>query len=204
MTKTKEHTFEALLGPILLNKVSKYQEKPNLRNFTAKHPDDFCHGPKSNTMEALSGKDFVLFYFSGAWSPPCLSYTPNLKDFYKACKRPDNEEKLDGIKIEVVYISSDRDQKEFNECFGKMPWLALENQRHKTLVTRKCHVRDIPALVVLDGKGNFITDTAVGDVIQAQDQVEKIAQVFAMWKAKEALPLEEATFSQSGPGCVVM
>jgi thiol-disulfide isomerase/thioredoxin len=204
MTNTKEHTFEALLGPILLNKVSKYQEKPNLRNFNNRHKEDFCHGPKSNTMEALSGQDFVLFYFSGAWCPPCQSFSPKLKEFYKTCKRHDNEEKLGGIKIEIVYISSDRDQKEFNENFGKMPWLALESKHHKTLVSRKCRVKGIPALIVLDGKGNFITDTAVGDVIQSYDQVEKIAQVFAMWKAKEAVPLEEATFSQSGLACVVM
>jgi nucleoredoxin len=202
--KTKEHTFEALLGPILLSKVSQYQEKPNLRNFTTNKPEEFIHGPRANTMEALSGKDFVLLYFSGAWCPPCQSFTPKLKDFYKACKRHDNEEALGGIKIEIVYISSDRDQKEFNEYFGKMPWLALESQHHKTLVSRKCRVKGIPALVVLDGEGNFITDTAVGDVIQAHDTVEKIAQVLAMWKAKEAVPLEEATFSKSGLACVVM
>ena len=204
MTKTKIHTLEALLGPNLLFKVSKHQEKPNLRNFTAKYVEDFDHGPKVNTMEALSGKDFVLLYFSGAWCRPCQDFSPKLKQFYKASRNSANEEQVGGVMIEVVYVSSDRDQSEFNQYYGTMPWLALESQHYKTLVSRKCKVRGIPTLVVLDGMGNFITDTAVDDVTQAHDQVERMAQVFAMWKAKEPVPLEEATFSKSGNACIVM
>ena len=47
--------------------------------------------------------------------PPCKSFTPLLIDFY-------NESKDE---LEIIFLSSDRDEESFSTYFGKMPWLAM-------------------------------------------------------------------------------
>lgn len=46
--------------------------------------------------------------------PPCKAFTPILADFYNANK--DN--------MEIVFLSSDRDEESFSGYFAKMPWLS--------------------------------------------------------------------------------
>jgi thiol-disulfide isomerase/thioredoxin len=46
--------------------------------------------------------------------PPCKAFTPLLIDFYNTHK---NE-------LEVIFLSSDRDEESFSGYFGKMPWLS--------------------------------------------------------------------------------
>ena len=111
---------------------------------------------------------------------------------------------LDGVNVEVVYISSDRDLGEFQEYYSKMPWLALESQKHKTLASKQCHIQGIPSLVVLDGKGKFVTDQARNEVAGTCGYKEKVQTVLEAWKAVEAVPLEEATFSHIAPICTIL
>jgi len=85
-----------------------------------------------------------------------------------------------------------------------MPWLALESQRHKNLISKKCHVSGIPSLVVMTGEGKFVTDTARNDVAAAAKNVKKIAKLIETWKAIEAVPFEEATFTNSGGACAIL
>ena len=188
-------TLKELLGPVLLTKVGKFQEKANLRNFKKSF---FHHGPSADTTQALQGKDFVLLYFSAAWCPPCQTFSPRLKDFYKTCKE------MEGVDVEVVYVSSDRDLAEFEDYYGKMPWLALESQKHKTSLSQKCHIKGIPSLVVLDGKGRFVTDAARKEVATAGGDPELVQKVLDLWKATQAVPLEEAEFSSSGMVCQIL
>ena len=72
------------------------------------------HGPVAT--DSLNGK-YVLLYFSAHWCPPCRGFTPVLAEFYKAAAASKN--------FEVVFVSSDRDQKSFDEYYGEMPWLAV-------------------------------------------------------------------------------
>ena len=195
MTHHDNETLKELLGPILLTKVGKFQEKANLRNFKNSF---FHHGPSQDTTQALHGKDFVLLYFSAAWCPPCQTFSPLLKDFYKTCRD------TDGIHLEVVYVSSDRDLAEFEDYYGKMPWLALESQTHKTSLSQKCHVSGIPSLVVLDGHGRFVTDGARQEVATAGGDPALVKKVLELWKATEAVPLDEAEFSSSGMVCRIL
>jgi nucleoredoxin len=68
------------------------------------------------TSEALAGKTVAL-YFSAHWCPPCCRFTPMLAEAYTS--------DLSAKGLEVVFISSDKDQASFDEYFGTMPWLAL-------------------------------------------------------------------------------
>jgi nucleoredoxin len=74
-------------------------------------------------------------------------------------------------KFEVVFVSSDRDQKAFDEYFGEMPWLALpyENRELKNKLSQKFKVQGIPTLAVLDPAGNLITDKGRAKVSEDPD-----------------------------------
>ena len=45
--------------------------------------------------------------------------------------------------LEVVFVSSDRDEASFKEYFGEMPWLALDFSDRKLKVVPRGHVRDL-------------------------------------------------------------
>merc|ERR1711924_22659 len=76
----------------------------------------------------------LLLYFS----------TPKLAEAYKAYKEK-------GLDLEVVFVSSDRDETSFGEYFGEMPWLALPyaDRDRKSALSKAFDVEGIPTLVVL-------------------------------------------------------
>merc|ERR1712100_359600 len=76
------------------------------------------------TEEALAGKEHVMVYFSAHWCPPCRGYTPQLSEAYK------NSTKTD--KVAVVFVSSDRDEGEFDGTTARCPSL-------------RCHTRIVMA-----------------------------------------------------------
>jgi len=107
----------------------------------------------SSTSDALSECDAVMLYFSAHWCPPCRGFTPKLAETYKTYKSK-------GLKLEVVFVSSDRDEAAFDSYFAEMPWLALpfSARETKAKLSKKFKVNGIPSLVILDGKtGDLIT-----------------------------------------------
>merc|ERR1711939_610371 len=68
------------------------------------------------------GSKAIGIYFSAHWCPPCRGFTPKLAEFYK-----------DGLKdkMEIFFVSSDRDQASFDEYFAEMPWQALPFDKRK-------------------------------------------------------------------------
>jgi nucleoredoxin len=151
-----------------------------------------------STNTILKNKDLVLLYFSASWCPPCQSFTPTLAEFYKTYCIPHN--------IEIVYVSSDRDIPSFNEYYGgKMPWKSIppmDTVAIKSKLANDLRISGIPALIVLDAKtGNFVSDTARDDVMVAagSGSKEQCEELVRKWKDADAVPIEEAQFSGSGP-----
>lgn len=107
-------------------------------------------GEKS-TLEALNGKSAVGIYFSAHWCPPCKGFTPKLAEWYTAS--------LKGKGMEIVFVSSDRDEAAFNDYYNDMPWVALPyvNRELKDKLSKKYKVQGIPSLVILGPDGNVIT-----------------------------------------------
>jgi len=127
---------EQLVGPTLVN--NKGEEVPS--------------------SDALQEKKYVMLYFSAHWCPPCRKFTPLLAAAYTAHKKHisnTSDDKNSEGEIEVIFISSDSVQSEFDNYRGGMPWLSvpftnLHKLRIKDELAGKFSVRGIPDLIVLD------------------------------------------------------
>jgi len=99
------------------------------------------------TASLVAEGKIVALYFSAHWCPPCRGFTPKLVEFYNKVKKTAN-----GANFEIVFVSSDRDEKSFNDYYGEMPWTALPfaDREKKQEVSSKFKVQGIPTLIFLD------------------------------------------------------
>ena len=70
--------------------------------------------------------------------------------------------------LEVIFVSSDRDEASFREYFGSMPWLALplSERRIKDALASKFGISGIPALLVFDAQGRLVDRDGRSTVMQ--------------------------------------
>mmetsp|Transcript_5893 Transcript_5893/g.11817 ORF Transcript_5893/g.11817 Transcript_5893/m.11817 type:complete len:413 (+) Transcript_5893:46-1284(+) len=142
-------------------------EDPKGEKFPWKPPsfEDVFKGELEGKNGKLDASDLVdkylMIYFSAHWCPPCRGFTPELVKVYNKMKESRDD-------FELVFASSDRDEKSFNEYFGEMPWTAIpfSNRDAKNELSKMFEVEGIPSLVVLgpevDGKREIITTSARG------------------------------------------
>ena len=106
-------------------------------------------------------------------------------------------------KIEIIYVSSDRDVESFRDYYGKMPWLAIPAEGTsdiKNHLAQQLVITGIPTLIVLNKEGKFLSNTGREEVTKVGDSVAEANKLIAMYKEKEALPLDQvkaATAAQS-------
>ncbi|KAL7149106.1 hypothetical protein ABFS83_05G017100 [Erythranthe nasuta] len=103
----------------------------------------------------LIGKD-ILLYFSAHWCDPRRAFLPTLTKAYEEINKNNK-------RLEVIFISSDRDQKAFEKYFSEMPWLALPfgDERMESL-SSWLKVDGIPTLVALGPTGKTVSTEARG------------------------------------------
>lgn len=105
---------------------------------------------------------YLMLYFSAHWCPPCRAFTPKLSKAYTKLKTIRDD-------FELVFVSSDRSEEDFNEYFDTMSFCALpfEHRDVKAALSKKFGVRGIPMLVMLgpigeDGERPLINANARG------------------------------------------
>jgi nucleoredoxin len=128
------------------------------------------------TKDALQKPKAVLVYFSAHWCPPCRGFTPVLVEAYK---------NYTGGDVEVIFVSSDRDQGSFDEYFAEMPWMAVPyaDRQRKEAISQKFGVRGIPMLVVLNGDdGKLIVENGRNAVQTSRD----LGKSLKLWIGDEA------------------
>lgn len=108
-------------------------------------------------VSSMCGRHAVVgLYFSAHWCPPCRGFTPLLVDFYNSLKLKNGD-----VKLEIVFVSWDKDVSGFWDHFSAMPWLALPfdpDKQKKSKLAKKFRVQGIPRFVLLDGEtGKTIT-----------------------------------------------
>lgn len=106
---------------------------------------------------AIEGK-IICLYFSANWCRPCKSFTPRLVQVYKFLKKK-------GKRLEIVFVSSDRDKNAYEEHLQTMPWLAIpfDLNTYRQLTSR-FNVNHIPALIPLGLDGKSVEENAVNMV----------------------------------------
>ena len=148
----------------------------------------------TSTSDALAGCDAVLIYFSAHWCPPCRGFTPKLVEAYKAYKAK-------GLKMEIVFVSSDRNENAFDEYYAEMPWLALPYSARdaKASLSKKFKVNGIPSLVVCDGKtGGLITTDGRSAVMEDPEGANFPWKPPTLWEA-----LGDEVINQDGDAAAI-
>jgi len=109
--------------------------------------DEFLGKDGDASLDDVRGSGKVIgLYFSAHWCPPCRGFTPQLIATY-------NKVKAAGKPLEMIFVSSDRDQKQFQEYFDEMPWLAIPpGDKRKGQLSKLFDVQGIPSLVFIDGE----------------------------------------------------
>ena len=81
---------------------------------------------------------YLMLYFSAHWCPPCKAFTPVLSKAYTKLKAERDD-------FELVFVSSDRDERSFKEYFDEMSFCALpfEYRDEKSALSQKFGVRGI-------------------------------------------------------------
>ncbi|OMO91083.1 hypothetical protein COLO4_18649 [Corchorus olitorius] len=101
-------------------------------------------------VSELVGKTIGL-YFGAHWCPPCRTFTAHLVQVYKQLSISK------GGCFEVILVSTDRDQKEFDVNISDMPWLALPfEDRTRQDLCRIFKIKAIPELVLIGPDGKTI------------------------------------------------
>ncbi|KAG7253481.1 hypothetical protein CRUP_004239 [Coryphaenoides rupestris] len=86
-------------------------------------------------VQALGGRVSLLgLYFGCSQNAPCRQFNASLGEFYGKFKK--SSEHRD--KLEVVFVSSDQDQKHWQDFLQEMQWPALPfKDRHKKDMQRE-------------------------------------------------------------------
>lgn len=103
------------------------------------------------TVDAVANKKAIGLYFSANWCLPCDAFTPLLVEKY--------ENILEAKGLEIVFVSSDKDEHQTQVYHAGMPWLSLpyKDRRRGALLSRKYKITGIPSLVILDSNGILVT-----------------------------------------------
>lgn len=98
----------------------------------------------------LVGKTIGL-YFSASWCAPCSKFTSKLVSIYESLRRNKKD-------FEVVFVSLDKEQEGYAQCFNEMPWFALpfDKTTSRTL-SRYFDIRGIPSLIIVGPDGKTVT-----------------------------------------------
>ncbi|CUG88003.1 thioredoxin-like protein, putative [Bodo saltans] len=138
----------------------------------------------------LSNLKYVLLYFSAHWCPPCQRFTPKLITVYNELRAHRNND------VDIIFLSSDKSEEQFQEYFSTMPWLALpyDQRSVKTRLSGKFKVEEIPTLICLD--------CTTGAVV-CKDAMEPINTHGSLEDAISAFPWVLPTIEEALRGAVI-
>ncbi|KAJ1369834.1 hypothetical protein KIN20_031410 [Parelaphostrongylus tenuis] len=112
------------------------------------------------SLDSLKGK-MLLLYFSAGWCGSCRMLTPKLKKFYEELGESDRSN------VEVVWISRDKEAQDQQDYYEKaMPawsYIPFGDPNIKSFL-EKYNVKVIPALKLVNEKGDVLSETVRADV----------------------------------------
>uniref|UniRef100_A0A3Q3GQR1 Thioredoxin-like fold domain-containing protein n=1 Tax=Kryptolebias marmoratus TaxID=37003 RepID=A0A3Q3GQR1_KRYMA len=95
-----------------------------------------------------AGLSLLGLFFGCSLNGPCKQFSGSLRDFYGRFKEASEHRD----ELEVVFVSSDQDQKHWQDFVQEMPWPALPfKDRHKKSLPRLRLCSSAPIVVQLRG-----------------------------------------------------
>lgn len=128
---------------------------------------------------AVSNAKVIALYFSANWCGSCKSFTPQLAKLY-------NEVNKDGKQLEVIFVSGDEEEEDFNSYYKHMPWLAIpfEQEDERADIGEGYKAASVPYIVLIDKNGKVKKDKANQDIMVKGALTDKpLSEVFESWKA---------------------
>ena len=125
-------------------------------------------------LNLIYESEIKLLYIGAEWSKPCRAFNENLLKFYNKVNRSKNN-------VEIIFISCDRNEEEFNKITGDMPWcyIAFKEQGLRDIIVRHYEVIAIPCLLLLNSWGISVSNTLVHDVCRVPRK-----DCLALWRQK--------------------
>ena len=97
---------------------------------------------------------FFGLYFSAHWCPPCRGFTPKLINFYNVVNKNNKQ-------LEIIFVSSDKSEAEFNEYYDSMPWLSIPFKDESIQNLKETfEIMGIPTFLVFNSDGKLIDGKA--------------------------------------------
>ena len=115
----------------------------------------FC-GPARLNLDGLS---ILGIYFSAHWVPPAQNFSKKLISAYSTINDPFK-------KLEIIFVSFDRDSDSWDAYSEDMPWLRVpfSNMAQRVSLAKIFQVRDSFRLIILSPTFKIITNNGIEDV----------------------------------------
>ena len=124
----------------------------------------------SATCEQFDGLKFVGLFFSMEKCPPCKLMLQTLKNFYTDVNLVERQ-------FEIVLVSSDETQEDFEQHHSSMPWMSLNfNDPKCNALREKFQILGVPALIIVDAETGFTVTTRA-----RKDLKKNVKEVFDSW-----------------------
>lgn len=128
---------------------------------------------KKQPFKHAAGTEYVAYYFSASWCPPCRKTTPPLVGEYQRMTD------AGGTPVEIVLVGADRSEKEmlsYMEKYG-MSWPAVEFGSEGML--EGYAAEGIPHLVLVERKSGkaIVQGTGPGEIEKAVEDIRGYSQV---------------------------
>ncbi len=106
-------------------------------------------------QDAFKNTKMIAIYFSMHNCPPCRQFTPLFAELFNEINKdfPENGNR----DFEVIFVSGDKTDEEYNEYYGEMPWYALpRGDKRLAGLAKKFEVKGVPRLVLVKKDGTVL------------------------------------------------
>ena len=140
-------------------------------------------GEKKTLKELTDAGKHIGVYFSAHWCGPCRNFTPKLAAAYEKVNADGS-----GAPLEILFVSADNSESEFDEYRSAMPWLSvpLSDKKRIAALNGYFNTEGIPHLAILGPDLKLINKDARGAVMS-----DKNVEHFP-WHPKLVTDVDEA------------
>ena len=128
----------------------------------------------TSTSDHLRDKKRVAFYFSSGSCSHCRTFTPQLSQFYSIVNQLYPNKPL-----EIIFVSLDGSQREFNDYYNKMLWTAIPHDQsaHVLKLFNGYFNGSVPHVLICDVSTSNIIDNEAYEKLYSLFNTNKIQDV---------------------------